>query len=89
LTGRASSSQYPARRRSVAAAQARAIYGSGKLSWSAYSVLVRSSCGRALVGNSLIVDVGPRQTHPPHCYACVSTLFFLDRRGRALSYYLY
>jgi hypothetical protein len=73
----------------VAAAQARAIYGSGKLSWSAYSVLVRSSCGRALVGNSLIVDVGPRQTHPPHCYACVSTLFFLDRRGRALSYYLY
>jgi len=65
------------------------VYGSEPLSRSGYSVIVRSSCGSALVAKSLLVNIGPRQTHPPYCEACISQLFFVDRRGRALIYYLY
>jgi hypothetical protein len=65
-------------------------YGSGSpLSNNSYSVIVRFSCGQSLVARSLVVGIGPRQTHPPYCSACISTLFFVDRRGRALIYYLY
>jgi hypothetical protein len=68
----------------------RVVYGSGEpLARNGYSVIVRFSCGNALVAKSLIVGIGPRQTHPPYCDACISTLFFVDRRGRALIYYLY
>jgi hypothetical protein len=68
----------------------RVVYGSGEpLSKSSYSVIVRFSCGQALVRKSLTVRIGPRQSHPPYCDACTSTVFFVDRRGRALIYYLY
>lgn len=71
-------------------AQKRVVHGSAKpLARNAYSVIVGFSCGKALVTRSLVVDIGPPQTHPPHCNACISTLFFVDRRGRALIYYLY
>jgi hypothetical protein len=53
----------------------------------AFAVIVRYACGSKLLAKSLTVGVGPRQRHG--CDACVSTLFFVDRRGRALIYYLY
>ncbi len=66
------------------------VYGSGEpLSKSPYAVIVRYSCGQSLVASSLTVRIGPRQTHPPYCEACISSMFFVDRRGRALIYYLY
>jgi hypothetical protein len=66
------------------------VYGSGEpLAKSAYSVIVRFSCGEALVTKSLSVAIGPRRTHPPYCSACVSSLFFVDRSGHALVYYEY
>ncbi len=68
----------------------RVVYGAGEpLARNGYSVIVRFSCGGALVAKSLIVGIGPRQTHPPYCSACISRLFFVDRRGRALIYFLY
>ncbi|MGH2849779.1 MAG: hypothetical protein ACRDLP_04105, partial [Solirubrobacteraceae bacterium] len=62
------------------------VDGSEPLGRSAYSTIVRSSCGSSLVSRSTIVVVGP-----PHarCAACRTHLFFLGRRGRALLYYLY
>ncbi len=66
------------------------VYGSGEpLAKSSYSVIVRFSCGRSLVAKSLTVRIGPRQTHPPYCQACISSLFLVNRRGRALVYYVY
>jgi hypothetical protein len=54
-----------------------------------YSMIVRFSCGHSLVARSLVVGVGPRQTHAPYCEACISHLFFVDRRGHALLYFVY
>ena len=66
------------------------VYGSGEpLSKNSYTEIVRFACGQALAAKSLIVGIGPRQDHPPYCAACISSMFFLDRRGRALIYYLY
>jgi hypothetical protein len=53
----------------------------------AFAVIVRYACGSQLLAKSLSVGVGPRYRHG--CDACVSSLFFVDRRGRALIYYLY
>jgi hypothetical protein len=62
------------------------VEGSGPLSRSDYSTIVRFSCGSSLVAKSILVLVGP-----PHmrCDACRSKLFFVNRRGRALLYYIY
>jgi hypothetical protein len=65
------------------------VYGTRRGPDIAYAAVVRYSCGAALTAKSLTVGVGPRQTRPPYCSACRSTLFFVDRRGRALLYYLY
>jgi len=65
------------------------VEGSQSLESSGYAPFVRSSCGRSLVAMSLIVDIGPRETATQHCEACISQLFFVDRRGHALVYYLY
>ena len=54
---------------------------------SAYSVIVRFSCGAKLVAKSLAVSIGPHQTHPPYSGDCISTLFFVNRRSRPLIYY--
>ena len=53
----------------------------------AFAVIVRYACGSTLLAKSLTVGIGPRYRHG--CDACVSSLFFVDRRGRALIYYLY
>jgi hypothetical protein len=53
----------------------------------AYSTVIAYSCGRRLASDSLSVYLGPRQRHG--CDACVSSLFFIDRRGHPLIYYLY
>ncbi len=66
-----------------------AVYRSGPAESTAYSVIVRFSCGAGLIAKSLTVGIGPHQTRSMHCSACVSTLFFVDRRGRPLIYYLY
>ena len=62
------------------------VDGSEPLDKSGYAVIVRSSCGKSLVKQSLQVTIGP-----PHmrCEACRSQLFFVDRRGHALLYNVY
>jgi hypothetical protein len=62
------------------------VDGSEPLTRSGYSVIVRFSCGSSLVSKSLEVTVGPRSAR---CDACRSQLFFVDRRGHALLYYVY
>ena len=59
-------------------------------SHSDYRVIVRRSCGEALVSRSLTVTVGPRPAPgQPECSACAETVFLLDRYGRALIYYVH
>ncbi len=53
----------------------------------AYSGVIAYSCGRRLASDSLSVYLGPRRRHG--CDACISSLFFVDRRGHPLIYYLY
>ena len=65
------------------------IYRAGPAARSAYPVIVKFSCGQSLVARSLVVSVGARQTHPPYCGDCVSQLFFVDRRGHTLIYYVH
>jgi hypothetical protein len=65
------------------------VYGSHPASTIAYAVIIRYSCGSRLPAKSLSIGIGPRQTQPPYCDACVSTLFFVDHRGHPLIYYLY
>ncbi len=56
----------------------------------AYSVIVRYACGGALVRHSLTVTSAPKQTpREPLCQACRTTFFLIDRRGRALIYFVY
>jgi hypothetical protein len=52
----------------------------------AYAAVVGFSCGSALVRKSIAVYLAPRQRH--NCDACVSSLYFIDRRGRALIYWV-
>ncbi len=55
-----------------------------------YRVIVRRSCGGALVSRSLAVTVGPRPAPGQReCSACAETAFLIDRRGRALIYYVH
>ena len=62
------------------------VDGSEPLGRSGYAVIARFSCGRPLVALSLQVTVGPRHMR---CEACRSHLWFVDRRGHALLYYVY
>jgi len=62
------------------------VDGSSLGSRIAYPGVVRYSCGSALVAKSLTVYLAPRQRHG--CDACVASVFFIDRRGRALIYWL-
>jgi hypothetical protein len=62
------------------------VDGSEPLSRSGYAVFARAGCAEALVPESLLVVVGPRDQR---CAACRSQVFFVDRRGRALIYYIY
>ena len=62
------------------------VDNSEPLTRSGYSVIVRFSCGSSLVSKSLEVTVGPRNAR---CDACRSQLFFVNRRGHTLLYYVY
>jgi hypothetical protein len=62
------------------------VDGSSLGSKIAYRGVVRHSCGSALVTKSLTVYLAPRQRHG--CDACVASVFVIDRRGRALIYWL-
>ena len=62
------------------------VDGSEPLDRSGYAVIARFSCGQSLVSKSLQVTVGPRHMR---CAACRSQLWFVDRRGHALLYYVY
>ena len=67
-------------------AEDQVVDGAEALGRSGYAVIVRASCGNALVARSLQVTIGPRHTR---CAACRSQLFFVNRRGHALLYYVY
>jgi len=60
--------------------------GSEPASRSGYAIIVRYSCGEPLVAKSLLVTIGQRNAR---CDACRSQVFFIDRRGRALIYFVY
>jgi len=72
--------------RSAKGVDNQAVEGSEALRQSAYAAIARFSCGRSLVSLSLQVVIGPRDTN---CDACRSQLWFVDRRGHALLYYVY
>ncbi len=56
----------------------------------AYSLIVRYACGGALVRHSLTVTTAPKQASGERpCQACRTTFFLIDRRGRALIYFVY
>jgi len=66
------------------------VVGSEPAATSSFAVFMRPACGAATLGQSLMVTVGPTQSSPgPHCAACSSPLFFVDRHGRPLLYYVY
>jgi len=67
-------------------AGAEAALGSEPASRSGYAVIVRFSCGQSLIAKSLLVTVGAPNAR---CVACRSQVFFIDRRGRALIYFVY
>jgi hypothetical protein len=55
-----------------------------------YRAIVRRACGSRLLAKSLTVTVGPRaEAGKAPCSACARTIFMLDRRGRALIYYVH
>jgi hypothetical protein len=62
------------------------VDGSEPLARSGYRVIARFSCGQRLVSLSLQVTIGPRHMR---CDACRSQLWFVNRRGHALLYYVY
>jgi hypothetical protein len=63
-----------------------AVLGSQPASRSGYAVIVRYSCGQSLVAKSLLVTIGDRNAR---CVACRSQFFVVNRRGRALIYFVY
>jgi hypothetical protein len=75
--------------RTTPAASTEMVDGSQLGAKMGYATIVRHACGEQLVEKSLSVAVGPRQTHPPYCDACITSLFFIDRRGRSLLYFMY
>lgn len=62
------------------------VLESGLAATSGYQVFLEPACGAAVVEKTLVVTIGPRNEN---CDACRSQLFFVDRRGRPLVYYLY
>jgi hypothetical protein len=68
----------------------RVVLGSERAAKSGFAVFLRPACGTPNLMRSLIVTVGPTQAgQRPHCSACNAHLFFIDRRGRPLIYFLY
>ena len=67
----------------------RVVLGSGPTAASGLSVFMGPACGASTLAKSLMVTIGPPQSPGNVCDACRSHLFFVDRAGRPLIYYLY
>lgn len=66
------------------------VLGSQPARSSGFHVFLRPACGTATVSRSLMVTVGPSQAGPgPHCDACNSHLFYVNRRGQPLLWFVY
>lgn len=65
------------------------IYGAQPLAQTPYASIVRFSCGKALVAHSYVLESGPSRKATQRCSACVSQLFFIDRRNHPLAYFEY
>jgi hypothetical protein len=66
------------------------VLGAEPAAQSGFQVFMRPACGVTTLKRSLMVTIGPSRAGPgPHCDACDSHLFFVNRRGRPLIYYLY
>ncbi len=70
--------------------EAQLVRGVAAATASPYGVIVGHSCGRRLLERSLVVALAPAQASgEPPCEACVEHFFLVDRRGRALIYFIY
>jgi len=68
----------------------RVVLGSGPTGTrGGFSVFMGPACGAATLAKSLMVTIGPPQSPPNVCDGCRSHLFFVDRNGRPLIYFLY
>lgn len=57
---------------------------------SPYALIVRHSCGSNVLGRSLAVTaIPPPAPYAKPCSACAITVFFLERRGHPLIYYVH
>ena len=66
------------------------VLGSEPTAQSGFAVFMSPACGTTTLKKSLMVTIGPSQAGSgPHCSACNSHLFFINRRGRPLIYFLY
>ena len=66
------------------------VIGSEPAGSSGFAVFLTPACGARVVDRSLLVAIGPGRSGPgPHCDACNDQLFFVDRDGRPLIYFLY
>lgn len=66
------------------------VLGSQSAASSGFAIFLRPACGTATVSRSLMVTVGPSQSGPgPHCNACNSHLFYVNRGGRPLLWFVY
>ena len=65
------------------------VLGSEPTMQSGYALFMGPACGSLTVQRSLVVTIGPSLAGHSHCDACRSHLFFIDRRGRPLIYFLY
>jgi hypothetical protein len=69
-----------------AGVEQRVVLGSEPAAKSGFAVFMAPACGATTLAKSLLVTIGPPQSP---CDACRSHLFFVDRAGRPLIYYLY
>lgn len=63
------------------------VVGSQSGTRSPYSIIVSYACGAGLVRKSLEVVTAPSRNAP--CNACRTGFWIIDRRGRALIYFVY
>lgn len=66
------------------------VLGSEPATRSGFAVFLRPACGAATLRRTLMVTLGPSQAGPgPHCDACNAHLFYVERRGRPLLWFIY
>lgn len=66
------------------------VVGSEPATRSGFAVFLRPACGAGTLKRTLMVTVGPSQTGSgPHCDACNAHLFYVERRGQPLLWFIY